>query len=289
MVCRMVVYERKMSVFNNLVQQLAQAQITSPRLEARMLLAYLLHRDNSETDIITAELTTLQQKELDELVDRRVNKHEPIDKIIGKKGFYKFDFIVNNDVLSPRPETEIIIEEALSLGKIDSILDLGTGSGCILLSLLKELPQAQGTGVDISNEALSVAKQNARMLEIENQVKWINASWNEENFLKHFPYQFNLVVSNPPYIPNQEIMGLDPEVKNYDPLLALSGGEDGYDAYHRLAEIIPHLLTDKGAVLLECGQGQAETVADIFMKQNLSLYKIVKDLQGIDRCIILKK
>ncbi len=280
-----------MSIYNHLIQQFAQAQISSPRLEARMILAHLLDKDVSDAQILSIELTPQQQETLESLVKRRINNHEPLDKIIGRKSFYKYEFIVNNHVLSPRPETEIIVEEALKLvsKEQNQILDLGTGSGCILLSLLKELPQSQGVGVDISQEALSVAQKNAQNLNLENQSWWIKANWNDQDFLNNFSQKFNIIVSNPPYIADAEIKTLAPEVKDYDPQEALSGGEDGYEAYRRLAEIIPYLLTDNGYILLEGGQDQAETIADIFMKQNLSLYKIVKDLQGIERCIILKK
>lgn len=280
-----------MNIYNHLIQQLVQAHITVPRLEAKMLLAHLLDKDISDATILEADLTPQQREELEIFIRRRIQSHEPLDKILGIKSFYKYDFMVNHNVLSPRPETEIIVEEALKLlGKKNArILDLGTGSGCILLSLLKELPQSEGVGVDASPEALTVAQKNAQKLDVENQVKWVNCSWFDKDFSQKFSKVFDLIVTNPPYIPDAEIETLDPEVKNYDPRMALSGGEDGYTSYRRIAEIVPLLLTDNGYILLECGHGQAKTVADIFIKQNLSLYKIIKDLQGIERCIILKK
>lgn len=286
-----------MSAYELLIKQLAAAGISSPRLEARLLLGNVLNCSADDMTSVTAELNTEQQKKLEEVINRRIIRHEPLDKILGHKEFYKYDFLVNENVLSPRPETEILLEEALRLSKIKttagnnalSVLDLGTGSGCILLSLLKENPSAHGIGVDISAAALETARKNAEQLGIEQRVKWINADWFDDNFTDYFETPFDLIVSNPPYIPEADIAGLDDEVRLYDPHWALSGGTDGYDSYHRLAEVIPNLLADGGYVLLECGQGQTARTAEIFMHNHLSLCGILKDLAGIDRCVILKK
>ena len=280
-----------MAVYHDLISELAAKDIDSPRLEARLMLAEVLQDDATSAAILNAELTEKQQNQLKELVARRTQKHEPLDKILGHKAFYKYDFWVTNDVLSPRPDTEILVEEALRLcpETNTAILDLGTGSGCILLSLLKEKSKAQGVGVDISVTALETARKNAERLKVAEKVRWIKADWFAPDFLGKETMQFDIIVSNPPYIPLQEIKELDDEVKLYDPLVALSGGADGYESYHRLAEVIPPLLKDNGYLLLECGKGQAQTVADIFVEEHLSLCKIAQDLQGIDRCIILKK
>lgn len=280
-----------MSVYDNLIIRLAQAKIPSPRLEARLLLAYVLQTDSNNSKLQNAELTQEQQDELAEILIRRIEKHEPMDKILGHKEFYKYDFIISQDVLSPRPDTEILLEAALELITFEnkSVLDLGTGSGCILLSLLKEHKTLQGVGVDISAQALKIAQTNARKLDIEKQVSWVNKSWFDDDFLNCFKTPFDVIVSNPPYIPEQDILELDDEVKKYDPYQALSGGKDGLDSYRRIAEVTPDLLTVGGYILLECGIGQAKEVSDIFSKQGLSLCKVIKDLQGIDRCIILKK
>ena len=277
--------------FDTLVQRLVEFNIPSPRLEARLLLAHILDKNHDDVSIINAELNEEQVNQLEDLVVRRTINHEPLDKILGKKGFYKYEFIVDGNVLSPRPDTEILLEEAIYLSKDKAlkILDLGTGSGCILLSLLKENIQLEGVGVDISTKALDVAQKNAIALSVANQVKWVNADWFDENFLDKINAKFDMIISNPPYIPNKDIIALDPEVKNHDPMLALSGGEDGYDSYQRIAELTPYLLKDEGYILLECGIEQFQKVADIFIKNKLSLHKIVKDLQNIERCVILKK
>lgn len=279
------------AVFPSLVQKLAAAGISSPRLEARLLLAHVLECDDNDAAVINAVLSAEQEKMLEDLLDKRLKRRFPLDKILGLKSFYKYDFIVNEDVLSPRPDTEIILEEALRLsaGRSVSILDLGTGSGCLLLSLLKENPQAAGTGIDISAAALCVAEKNAARLKVEQQVSFRQADWFANDFLRQIEGAFDLIVSNPPYIPEPDIAALDPEVREHDPHLALSGGEDGFASYRQIAEHIPFLLADGGYVLLEAGAGQARDIAEIFSARGLMLSRIVKDLSGIDRCVILKK
>ena len=280
-----------MSQFNDVIKQLIATGIASPRLEARLLLAHVLGCESSSTKVLTAELHAQQETMLRDLLNKRLRQHCPLDKILGYKDFYKYTFKVNDDVLSPRPETEIIVEEAVRImqGKALRVLDLGTGSGCILLSLLRENPLSCGIGVDISEKALDIARENAATLGIDKQVKWQHASWFEEDFIKRFSHSFEVIVSNPPYILEAEINSLAMEVKDHDPLLALSGGKDGLESYQKLAEVVPALLSEGGYVLLECGQGQAHDVAELFCQQGLKVDNIVKDLQGIERCVILKK
>ena len=280
-----------MTIYETIIQKLITAKIPSPRLEARLLLAHILHQNENDASILQTSLTQSQEKTLQELLSKRIEKHYPLDKLIGHKGFYKYDFAVNEDVLSPRPDTEILVEKAVQISEQRKIriLDLGTGSGCILLSLLKENEQATGVGVDISAAALDVARQNAQQLGVNSRVSWLNASWFENDFTNRFAQSFELIVSDPPYIPEEDITELDAEVKDHDPLAALSGGRDGLISYRRLAETAPRLLAEEGTILLECGINQAQKVAEIFVAHGLILSEILKDLQGIDRCIILKK
>ena len=269
-----------MTLRDKIIDALIKAKIPSPRLEADIIIKYAAP--------MYPQITIGEEKRAIDFLKRRVN-HEPLDKIIGQKEFYKFIFEVNRDVLSPRPDTEILVENALELLPADEpcrILDLGTGSGCILLSLLKERPKAKGAGVDISKKALEVAKKNAQNLGIQNQVSFINKSWSDKGFVSD---KFDMIVTNPPYIPSAEIQTLEEEVKHYDPLTALDGGQDGLQCYRDIAMIAPDLLQDKGYILLEVGYNQAEAVADILMTQRMKLIKIVKDLSGINRCIILQK
>ena len=269
-----------MSLRDEIISQLVQAKISSPRLESDIL----LKKYAPEYPQYSKE----EELELKRAVNRRAN-HEPLDKIIGYKEFYKYTFSVDSNVLSPRPDTEILLEKALSLiddSKECNILDLGTGSGCILLSLLKERPKALGVGVDISAKALVKAAENALNLQVGNRVNFINKSWTEEDFIQS---EFDVIVSNPPYIPSKEIETLDIEVKKYDPISALDGGDSGLNCYEEIAKITPCLLKKDGYILLEVGYNQANDVAKIFQRNGMSLVEIAKDLSGINRCIILKK
>lgn len=269
-------------LFDQTIRQLAAAAIPSPRLETSRLWEYAF-----PDGIQTPE----GRQKLQEAVNRRL-RSEPLDKILGHRGFYKYDFKVSRDVLSPRPDTEIIVEEALKFlnpGITQKIVDFGTGSGCILLSLLAENQHWLGWGIDQSAAALQIASANAEALNIGSRVNWIHQSWFDEDLPAALPAEITLAVSNPPYIPHAEIALLEPDVREYDPLAALDGGADGFDHYRRLAEVIPPLLAPGGVVLLEAGINQAEEIASIFSSAGLKLQKIVPDLAGIDRCVILKK
>ena len=276
------------NLFEDVVRRLAEGQIPSPRLEARLLIANTLGVDANELNPFVVKLDDAQTEKLMQSLQDRL-KHKPICKIVGTKAFYKHDFKVDCNVLSPRPDTEILVEAAIHLGqenKLTRLLDLGTGSGCILLSVVADLLNAKGVGVDISDKALAVAQTNAEMLGLVSRVEFVRGSWFDDLSLGD---KFDLIVSNPPYIKSADIATLDTEVKDYDPMLALDGGADGYRDYKKLAERIPNWLKDGGYVLLEVGIGQAETVVQIFQEKGLSLCEIAKDLSGINRCVILKK
>lgn len=279
-----------MSFFQEIVHKFSVAGIDSPLLETREIFAFVQHKHPAEI-YSNCEVDESEKLRILELVEKRL-QHFPLDKILGKKVFYKNEFITNENVLSPRPDTEILVEEALKLLPADSktsILDLGTGSGCIIESILKERPDMTGTAVDISVQALQTAEQNAVSLGISQRLNFINSDWFSPNFLNFFSRQFEIIVTNPPYIPLSEIKKLEPEVKEHDPMLALNGGESGFDCYRKIAELTPFLLKENGYILLESGIGQAQEIADIFCACGLSLYKIAPDLAGIERCVILQK
>lgn len=271
--------------------RLSTAGIESPRLEARIILASVLNCDSGDVCGREYELTAAQYNRLEEIVARR-SRREPLDKILESKDFYKYNFKVNKDVLSPRPDTEILVEAAIKLAwqnKFSSVLDLGCGSGCIFLSILADCPAVFGCAVDVSPAALAVAAENSRHLGVSSRASFVCRSWFEEDFVSAIGRGFDMIVSNPPYIPAEDIDGLDDEVKIYDPRNALDGGVDGLKHYRRLAEVVPALLTPNGRVLLEGGINQAREIAGIFTKAGLTLEAILKDLAGIERCIILKK
>ena len=272
--------------FGDLVSSLSTLGIDSPRLEARMMLADVL---NVDINVIGADISVdgEQEAEVKQMLARRM-KHEPLDKILGIKEFYKSSFVVNSDVLSPRPDSEILVEEAIKIAKqnnLDKIIEFGVGSGCLILSILQDVPQMSGLGFDKSEKALEIAKQNAKRLGLESRINFEKFDYfNDETEAKT-----SLIISNPPYIPTSDIDELDEEVKKYDPFMALDGGEDGYVHYRRIAEIAPLILEDGGYILLEGGIGQADMIAEIFADKGLKLVAKVCDLSGIERCIILKK
>ena len=273
-------------VFLQTVSQLIAAGIESPRLEARMMIAFVC---GVEVDSIgeNAELTLTQNQELNNILHRRLN-HEPLDKILGYRDFYKYRFIVSCNVLTPRPDSEILVEETIKIARncrYDKILELGVGSGCLILSVLSEIPQMQAVGTDKSAAALEIAAKNAENMGLSNRVKLLQADYFADlPFLEKFP----LIISNPPYIPTSDIDKLDEEVAKYDPKMALDGGEDGYEHYRRIAEIIPFILENDGFLLLEVGQNQADTVAEIFINKNLILIDKIPDLSGIERCVVFQ-
>lgn len=276
--------------FSVIVRKLAAAKIENPRLETRLLFAEVLKCKPSEIYSGTV-LSSADIEKINFMLEQRL-QHKPLDKILGHREFYKYDFAVNEDVLSPRPDTEILLESALEILQnipMARILDLGCGSGCIIASLLKENPDACGEAVDISDKALAVAQKNSDNLAIGSRLRFVKADWFADDFTSALNDRFDMIVSNPPYIPSADIETLEPEVKNYDPLLALDGGKSGYDSYKAIAEIVPNLLKNSGYILLEAGQGQAQKIADIFIAHGLTLHKIVNDLSGIARCVILQK
>lgn len=221
------------------------------------------------------------------LVKRRA-AHEPIAQILGHKHFWKDRFIVSRDVLTPRADSETILETVLQLRPDTAqpyrILDLGTGSGCLLLSLLREYPNATGLGIDRSTAALAVAEENATQLNLSARASFLASDWCNALDNTHV---FDIIVANPPYIPTRDIATLDKDVRAYEPALALDGGNDGLDAYRAiLAQLGVHLAL--GAVIVcEIGIGQARVVGTIAREEKLNVTLVAKDLAGTERVVAL--
>jgi len=260
--------------------RLRAAGIDNPRLEARLLLAHAMGCDTAE--LIRAP--DAPAPAYDRLLDRRV-AHEPLAYIVGRRGFWSLDFAVSPATLIPRPDTETLIEAALAMPPPGArrILDLGTGTGCILLTLLHAWPEALGIGIDLSPAAAALARQNAISLGLADRSAFLCGDWAEA-----VSGRFDLVVSNPPYIRSADIPGLMPDVAQYEPHRALDGGTDGYDAYRRLVADLPRLLAPRGVAILELGIGQAETVANLAMAAGL-VSETRRDLGGIARAIVLRR
>ena len=213
----------------------------------------------------------------------RYRNDEPISKILNSKGFWKYDFYVNEDVLDPRPETELIIETVLKQFDVTeklNFLDIGAGSGCILLSLLGEFKNSVGTGIDISEKAIAVARKNQQRLNIKN-ANFENVSWND--FAPST--QFDVIVSNPPYIRTADIPSLDKNVREYDPLLALDGGETGLQPYQEITSLAKNWLKPNGIIVFEVGYNQAQDVRKILESNEYNSVQIAKDLAGIERVV----
>lgn len=278
-------------LIDNSLAFLKEKGIEISRFELKILLAAALGIEPADLPFYTADVNEAAADKFEKMVARRAEGC-PVDKIIGLKGFYKYDFIVNEDVLSPRPETEIMVEKALVLLKntpSPHLLEFGIGSGCVLLSVLKELTNSRGIGIDVSAYALTVAAQNAERLCVQNRLELKNMSWFDSAADKLGDDSFDIIFSNPPYIPSAEIPLLDKEVRAFDPITALDGGADGLKDYGRLSALAARLLKKGGFLLFEIGEGQADAVVSLAQQQGLFLYERVKDLAQTERCIILKK
>jgi release factor glutamine methyltransferase len=225
-------------------------------------------------------------------VERRA-RHEPVSRILGTRDFYGRSFVISPATLDPRPDSETLIEAALEIAREEGwtsaplgILDVGTGSGCLLLTLLAELPQACGTGSDISAAALEVARHNARRLGLERRVDWLLA-----DALESIAGPFHMLLANLPYVRSGDIRHLDPEVRDFDPVLALDGGADGLDAYRRLVPKIPGAVPN-GWVVLEVGHDQADAVSELLTcagpGMDAAQIRVHRDVSGKRRCVAVK-
>jgi release factor glutamine methyltransferase len=264
--------------------RLKAARIDSPSIDARLLLEAAA--GVTRTDILTDPYRTLtpeQAAAFDGYVERRLRR-EPVSRILGRKGFWKIFLNVTPDVLSPRPDTETLLDVILLAfppERAFEMIDMGTGSGAILLATLSERWGAKGVGTDVSTEALAVARENAANLDLDGRCTFIRTDW----AAGFGDASFDLVVSNPPYIPSADIAGLDPEVRDHDPHLALDGGEDGLKAYRDLAPEIARILKPGGVFAVEIGWDQGPAVKALFDAAGFADVKVVKDLGDRDRVV----
>ena len=263
---------------------LRQADVKDAKRDASLLLAHVLNEDVGylyrEADRL---LTEEERGTFRQLINRRAAR-EPLSHLTGHREFWSLDFLVSGEVLDPRPDSETLIEAVLVAKKQGiiphSILDLGAGSGCLLLAILSELPAATGVGVDINEAALEVARENARRLEMENRAGFHLGGWDVE-----FGKKFDLVISNPPYIPTKDIEKLQSEVRDFEPRLALDGGRDGLDCYRAILANIRNMLCPGGQLVFEVGIDQASDVGRMMDGAGFSTPEFHKDIAGIDRCV----
>ncbi|MDB5412604.1 MAG: Release factor glutamine methyltransferase [Rubritepida sp.] len=264
-------------------QLLRAAAIESPRIEARLLLA---HAMDTTTEALLRDPRRAVPPEavarFRAAVQRRAG-HEPMAWITGHAGFWTLDLEVSPATLIPRADSETLIEAVLAEGVIPRrVLDLGTGTGCLLLAVLSEFPEARGVGIDLIPEAAALAQRNAARSGLSARASFLAGSWADA-----LSGRFDLILSNPPYIESAAIAGLMPEVALHEPASALDGGADGLDAYRALLAELPRLLTPDGRAVLELGEGQAPGVQALVEAGGLEFRGMRADLNGIDRAMIL--
>ena len=275
------------TLLNKANKILGSSSSKSPKLDSEILLSEVIKK-NRKYLILNSneELKKKNIKSFDCLVKRR-KRGEPIAYLVKKKEFWKQNFYINKNVLIPRPDTELLVEETLKLFNVNSklnMLDIGTGSGCILLSILNERKNFFGTGIDISKKAINVARFNAKMHQLSNRVKFYNSD--VDKFLKG---KYDLIISNPPYIKQKDLKYLEIDVKDFEPKLALDGGKDGFSKITKVISKATMLLKRNGRFILEMGFDQKNKILNILRQNNFFINKVLKDYGKNDRCVISTK
>jgi len=274
------------AVLRGAAARLGAAGLASPRLDARVLIAHAL--GIAPDDVLLRPDRSISRHEaraIDRLVARRLER-EPVSRIVRRREFWSLPFRVGAATLDPRPDSETVVSAVLAAlparERAVRLLDLGTGTGCLLLALLSELPNARGLGVDVAPGALAVARANARALGLKARARFRRGSWADG-----LAGPFDVVVSNPPYITSGALAGLPAEV-GFDPVGALDGGPDGLAAYRAIAAALPRLLAPGGLAALEIGADQAAAVGKILAGAGLEMDKIVRDLANNPRVIVVR-
>lgn len=268
--------------FHDIKSKLEAGGIESASLEARIILEDVAGIQSAERVNGNFQISPEIIFKINNIISRRI-AGEPLGRILGYRDFWKSRFYLSPDTLEPRPDTETLVEEVLrSVSAPKRILDLGTGTGCILLSLLQEYPETKGVGVDLSAGAVQAATENAARLGLENRVTFYQGDWFDA-----LPddSKFDVIVSNPPYIPSAEIRNLQKEVQNHDPILALDGGNDGLNPYKKLCPNLKKYLETDGFVFFEFGVGQGGNLTRLVESYGATLIRVVRDLGGHERVI----
>ena len=261
---------------------LKDKKILTYQLDSELILSKLLNKRRESLLVNEETIVPLKTiKNFNKLIKIR-SRRRPIAYILNKKEFWNYIFYVDKYTLIPRPETELMVESVLKIYKSKrfKILDIGTGSGCILLSILAECKKASGTGLDISKNALKVAKKNAKLLDLSLRSKFVNKSISD-----YFPGKFDLIVSNPPYIKSPEMFKLPPDVKNFEPNIALNGGNDGLDVIKKVIYKSRSILKLNGILAIEIGNKQYKKVSQILKKNNFREKLLIKDYRENIRCV----
>ena len=265
--------------------KLKQSNIISHQLDSEILLSKVLNKTRENLLInLEQNIDRKNVKKFEKLIRRR-SLNEPIAYILKKKEFWSRNFEINNNTLIPRPETELMVEKLVYIYKQKkiNILDIGTGSGCILISLLSELKQSNCVGIDISKKALKIAIKNSKKNNQKNNIKFLNRSLS--NF---YHKKFDLIVSNPPYIRTRDIKNLDNSIKYYEPKIALDGGNDGLDVIKKVIYKSKEILKVNGLLALEIGNGQLRKVSTLLLKNLYRIEHNIRDYKNNTRCLIAK-
>ena len=260
-------------------ERLKEVGISNGARESKKILAFVTNHEYSALNWMQEFKISKELKfKFIALIEQRVSG-APISKIIGKRLFFNSEFFVNENVLDPRPETEVVVSVALEKN-FSNVLDLGTGTGCIVISLLKERPDVVGVSTDISKECLNVAKINAETNGVLDRVKFIHSDW-----FSNVTSRFDLIVSNPPYIGLSELNDLSREVKNFDPKVALFGGRDGLNCYEAIFNDVSRFLNPGGRLITEVGYAQSSIVKKFFLNSGFIDIKVTKDLDLNNRVV----
>ncbi len=261
----------------------SQLKAVLPEHDARYLLKYRTGKDWS--DLMANPDMAVPVEQADQMTQdmTRLQDGEPLSRILGEREFWGLQFFLNADTLDPRPDTEVLVGRALkhfANNPPENLLDIGTGTGCIAIALLTEWPQTTAVVTDLSLGALNCARANAKNLGVESRIKFVNTSWADSLDTK-----FDCIVSNPPYIRNAEISNLDDNVKNFDPLLALDGGEDGLQAYKKIFSFLLCVLKTQGRAFFEIGYDQQEEIERLSKEYRIRIEGVYPDYAGIPRVV----
>ena len=264
-------------------KMLREKKISTHILDSELLLSKTLNKSREEILINLDKKVDQHQISVFQGYLNRRSKNEPIAYILEEKEFWSEKFIVNKDTLIPRPETELLVNKLIKIytDKKISILDIGTGSGCIIISLLNNLKQSKGVGIDISQKALAMAKKNALKFDLRNRVRFFNKSF-ENIFIK----KFDLIVSNPPYIDKKDLKNLSDDIKKYEPRIALDGGNDGLDLIKKIIYKSREILKINGMLALEIGNEQINRVSKTLIENNFRIKHVIKDYKKNVRCVV---
>ena len=271
-------------ILNKASNELQLKNVKSPKLDSELILAKTLNVRREEILLnLNKKIDKSDLNKFNYYLNMRSN-YKPIAHIVNFKYFWKYKFFVDRNVLIPRPETELIIEKVMKILPLSSnknILDIGTGSGCIAISLINERPDCRITAIDKSKKAIKVAEKNAEMHQVGKKLNFLNIDVD-----KYFSNKYDLIISNPPYIKNSELLSLDKDVKLNEPKLALSGGSSGLEIFFKIINKCKILLKNNGKLFLEIGHNQGKELSRYLNLNGFNQTKIYKDLSGKDRCLL---